>query len=147
MSAIQALDSKTAEMRDHLQQAKALEAQAQHLRDQLKAASEMISAHDNSVAQLAQSLRAGVADVSNRLKQVIDEVTRAEESLSVKDVMGLIEDVRADPRDIFTVGNLARHARELGLFFELHQRVNQVLAECLTTLNELMAIDVSKPGS
>jgi flagellar hook-basal body complex protein FliE len=144
MSAIQSLDKQTAEMREHLQKAKTLEEQAQQLRDQLKAATEQISLHDNKVAQLAQQLRVGVADVATRLKQVVDEVSRAEESLSVADMMKLIEDVRNDPRDIYTVGSLARRARELAQFFELHQRVNQILSECLMTLNDLMAIDVSK---
>jgi pSer/pThr/pTyr-binding forkhead associated (FHA) protein len=144
LSAIQALDSKTAEMRDRLQQAKALEQEAQQLRDQLKAASEMIAVHDNAVAQLAQRLRVGVADVANRLKQVVDEVSRAEESLSINDMMKLIEDVRNDPRDIYTVGSLARRARELGQFFELHQHINQILTSCLATLNELMAFDATQ---
>lgn len=144
LSAIQALDSKTAELRDRLQQAKALEQEAQQLRDQLKSASDMIAVHDNAVAQLAQRLRVGVADVSNRLKQVVDEASRAEESLSINDMMKLIEDVRNDPRDIYTVGSLARRARELGQFFELHQHINQILSGCLVTLNELMAIDTTK---
>lgn len=144
LSAIQALDSKTAELRDKLQQAKALEQEAQQLRDQLKSASEMIAGHDNAVAQLAQRLRVGVADVSNRLRQVVDEASRAEESLSINDMMKLIEDVRNDPRDIYTVGSLARRARELGQFFELHQHINQILSGCLVTLNELMAIDTTK---
>ncbi len=144
LNAIQELDTKTAEMRDHLQKAKALEQEAQQLRDQLKAASEMIAVHDNAVAQLAQRLRVGVADVANRLKQVVDEASRAEESLSISDMMKLIEDVRNDPRDIYTVGSLARRARELGQFFELHQHINQILTGCLATLNELMAIDATK---
>jgi pSer/pThr/pTyr-binding forkhead associated (FHA) protein len=145
LSAIKSLDSTTAEMRENLRQAKALEEEAQQLRDQLRAATEAISNHDNSVAVLAQRLRVGVADVSNRLNKVIEEVQRADESLSITDLMKLIDDVRNDPRDIYTLGSLARRARELAQFFEMHQHVNQILSECLSTLNELLAPDLAKP--
>ncbi len=122
-----------------------MEEQAQQLRDQLKVASDTISSHDNSVAVLAQRLRVGVADVSNRLNKVIEEVTRADESLSIADMMKLIDDVRNDPRDIYTLGSLARRARELAQFFEMHQHVNQILSECLMTLNGLLADELAKP--
>ncbi len=145
LTAIKSLDETTAEMREHLRQAKALEEQAQQLRDQLKVASDTISSHDNSVAVLAQRLRVGVADVSNRLNKVIEEVTRADESLSIADMMKLIDDVRNDPRDIYTLGSLARRARELAQFFEMHQHVNQILSECLMTLNGLLADELAKP--
>jgi pSer/pThr/pTyr-binding forkhead associated (FHA) protein len=145
LSAIQSLDSTTAEMRENLRQAKALEAEAEQLRDQLRAATEAISGHDNSVAVLAQRMRVGVADVSNRLTKIIDEVQRADESLSIADMMKLIDDVRNDPRDIYTLGSLARRARELAQFFEMHQHVNQILSECLSTLNDLLSPDLAKP--
>jgi pSer/pThr/pTyr-binding forkhead associated (FHA) protein len=144
LTAIKSLDETTAEMREHLLQAKALEEQAQQLRDQLRVASDTISSHDNSVAVLAQRLRVGVADVSNRLNKVIEEVTRADESLSIADMMKLIDDVRNDPRDIYTLGSLARRARELAQFFEMHQHVNQILSECLMTLNGLLADELAK---
>jgi len=145
LSAIKSLDSTTAEMRENLRQAKQLEEEAQQLRDQLRAATDAISNHDNSVAVLAQRLRVGVADVSNRLNKVIEEVQRADDSLSIVDLMKLIDDVRSDPRDIYTLGSLARRARELAQFFELHQHVNQILTECLTTLNALLSADMAKP--
>lgn len=145
LSAIQSLDSTTAEMRENLRRAKALEEEAEQLRDQLRAATQAISSHDNSVAVLAQRLRVGVADVSNRLNKVIEEVQRADESLSIADIMKLIDDVRNDPRDIYTLGSLARRARELAQFFELHQHVNQILSECLATLTELLSPDLAKP--
>ena len=113
LNAIQALDNKTAEMRDRLQQAKALEVEAQQLRDQLKVASELIAIHDNAVAQLAQRLRVGVADVSNRLKQVVDESSRAEESLSINDMMKLIEDVRNDPREMKNLYHDPKYASQV----------------------------------
>jgi pSer/pThr/pTyr-binding forkhead associated (FHA) protein len=147
LSAIKSLDSTTAEMRENLRQAKMLEEEAQQLRDQLRAATEAISNHDNSVAVLAQRLRVGVADVSNRLNKVIEEVNRADESLSIVDLMKLIDDVRNDPRDIYTLGSLARRARELAQFFEMHQHVNQILSECLSTLNDLLSADLAKPES
>jgi uncharacterized protein YoxC len=147
LSAIKSLDETTAEMRENLRRAKALEEEAQQLRDQLRAATDAISGHDNSVAVLAQRLRVGVADVSNRLNKVIDEVQRADESLSIADLMKLIDDVRNDPRDIYTLGSLARRARELAQFFEMHQHVNQILSECLGTLNELLSPDLAKPES
>jgi pSer/pThr/pTyr-binding forkhead associated (FHA) protein len=145
LSAIKSLDTTTAEMREHLRQAKALEEQAQQLRDQLRVASDAISSHDNSVAVLAQRLRVGVANVSNQLSKVIEEVTRADESLSIADLVKLIDDVRSDPRDIYTLGSLARRARELAQFFEMHQHVNQILSECLATLNGLLSADLAKP--
>jgi pSer/pThr/pTyr-binding forkhead associated (FHA) protein len=145
LSAIKSLDSTTAEMRENLRRAKALEEEAEQLRDQLRAATEAISSHDNSVAVLAQRLRVGVADVSNRLNKVIEEVQRADESLSIADIMKLIDDVRNDPRDIYTLGSLARRARELAQFFELHQHVNQILSECLATLTELLSPDQAIP--
>ncbi|GEM_PF-585714 len=145
LSAIKSLDTTTSEMRENLRQAKVLEEQAQSLRDQLRAATEAISNHDNSVAVLAQRLRVGVADVSNRLNKVIEEVTRADESLSIAELMKLIDDVRNDPRDIYTLGSLARRARELAQFFELHQHINQILSECLTTLNNLLSAEMAKP--
>ncbi len=145
LSAIKSLDSTTAEMRENLRQAKQLEEEAQQLRDQLRAATDAISSHDNSVAVLAQRLRVGVADVSNRLNKVIEESLRADESLSIADLMKLIDDVRNDPRDIYTLGSLARRARELAQFFELHQHINQILTECLTTLNGLLSADMAKP--
>ncbi len=145
LSAIKSLDATTSEMRENLRQAKVLEEQAQSLRDQLRAATEAISNHDNSVAVLAQRLRVGVADVSNRLNKVIEEVTRADESLSIAELMKLIDDVRNDPRDIYTLGSLARRARELAQFFELHQHINQILSECLTTLNNLLSAEMAKP--
>ena len=144
LTAIKSLDETTAEMREHLRQAKALEEQAQQLRDQLRVASDTISSHDNSVAVLAQRLRIGVADVSNKLNKVIEEVTRADESLSIADMMKLIDDVRNDPRDIYTLGSLARRARELAQFFEMHQHVNQILSECLMTLNGLLSDELAK---
>jgi DNA repair exonuclease SbcCD ATPase subunit len=147
LSAIKSLDTTTSEMRENLRQAKALEEQAQSLRDQLRAATEAISNHDNSVAVLAQRLRVGVADVSNRLNKVIEEVTRADESLSIAELMKLIDDVRNDPRDIYTLGSLARRARELAQFFELHQHINQILSECLTTLNNLLSAELAKPDN
>ncbi|HEY7358328.1 MAG TPA: hypothetical protein VH590_17730, partial [Ktedonobacterales bacterium] len=145
LSAIQSLDSTTAEMRENLRRAKALEEEAEQLRDQLRAATDAISNHDNSVAVLAQRLRVGVADVSNRLNKVIEEVQRADESLSIADIMKLIDDVRNDPRDIYTLGSLARRARELAQFFEMHQHVNQILSECLATLTELLSPDQAIP--
>ncbi len=145
LSAIKSLDETTADMRENLRRAKALEEEAQQLRDQLRAATEAISNHDNSVAVLAQRLRVGVADVSNRLNKVIEEVQRADESLSIADLMKLIDDVRNDPRDIYTLGSLARRARELAQFFEMHQHVNQILGECLATLNGLLAPELAKP--
>ncbi len=145
LSAIKSLDTTTAELREQLRQAKALEEQAQQLREQLKIASDMIANHDNAVAVLAQRLRIGVADVSNRLSKVIEEVTRADESLSIEELVKLIDDVRNDPRDIYTLGSLARRARELAQFFEMHQHVNQILSECLTTLNNLLSPDLAKP--
>ncbi len=145
LTAIKSLDTTTAEMREHLRQAKALEEQAQQLRDQLRVASDAISNHDNSVAILAQRLRVGVANVSNQLSKVIEEVTRADESLSIADLMKLIDDVRSDPRDIYTLGSLARRARELAQFFEMHQHVNQILSECLATLNDLLSAEMAKP--
>jgi pSer/pThr/pTyr-binding forkhead associated (FHA) protein len=147
LEAIKSLDSTTAEMRENLRRAKALEEEAEHLRDQLREATAAISGHDNSVAVLAQRLRVGVADVSNRLNKVIEEVQRADESLSIADIMKLIDDVRNDPRDIYTLGSLARRARELAQFFELHQHVNQILMECLSTLNELLSPDLAKPDA
>lgn len=147
LSAIKSLDSTTAEMRENLRRAKALEEEAEQLRDQLRAATEAISSHDNSVAVLAQRLRVGVADVSNRLNKVIEEVQRADESLSIADLMKLIDDVRNDPRDIYTLGSLARRARELAQFFEMHQHVNQILSECLTTLNDLLSPELANPES
>jgi pSer/pThr/pTyr-binding forkhead associated (FHA) protein len=147
LSAIKSLDSTTAEMRENLRRAKALEEEAEQLRDQLRAATEAISGHDNSVAVLAQRLRVGVADVSNRLNKVIEEVQRADESLSIADIMKLIDDVRNDPRDIYTLGSLARRARELAQFFELHQHVNQILSECLSTLTDLLSPDLAKPDA
>ncbi|HEY7348391.1 MAG TPA: FHA domain-containing protein [Ktedonobacterales bacterium] len=147
LSAIKSLDSTTAEMRENLRQAKILEEEAQRLRDQLRAATDAISNHDNSVAILAQRLRVGVADVSNRLNKVIEEVQRADESLSIADLMKLIDDVRSDPRDIYTLGSLARRARELAQFFEMHQHVNQILSECLATLNDLLSAEQAVPES
>ncbi len=147
LEAIKSLDSTTAEMRENLRRAKALEEEAEHLRDQLRAATEAISGHDNSVAVLAQRLRVGVADVSNRLNKVIEEVQRADESLSIADIMKLIDDVRNDPRDIYTLGSLARRARELAQFFELHQHVNQILSECLATLTSLLSPDLADPDA
>lgn len=144
LGAIKSLDTTTAEMREHLRQAKALEEQAQQLREQLRVASDAITNHDNSVAVLAQRLRVGVANVSNQLSKVIEEVTRADESLSIADLMKLIDDVRNDPRDIYTLGSLARRARELAQFFEMHQHVNEILSECLTTLNGLLSADLAK---
>lgn len=147
LSAIKSLDSTTAEMRENLRRAKALEEEAEQLRDQLRAATDAISSHDNSVAVLAQRLRVGVADVSNRLNKVIEEVQRADESLSIADIMKLIDDVRNDPRDIYTLGSLARRARELAQFFELHQHVNQILSECLATLTELLSPELANPDA
>jgi pSer/pThr/pTyr-binding forkhead associated (FHA) protein len=147
LDAIKSLDATTAEMRENLRRAKALEEEAEHLRDQLKEATAAISGHDNSVAVLAQRLRVGVADVSNRLNKVIEEVQRADESLSIADIMKLIDDVRNDPRDIYTLGSLARRARELAQFFELHQHVNQILSECLATLTNLLSPDLANPDA
>ncbi len=147
LEAIKSLDSTTAEMRENLRRAKALEEEAEHLRDQLREATAAISGHDNSVAVLAQRLRVGVADVSNRLNKVIEEVQRADESLSIADMMKLIDDVRNDPRDIYTLGSLARRARELAQFFEMHQHVNQILSECLSTLNDLLSPDLANPDA
>ncbi len=147
LSAIKSLDSTTSEMRENLRRAKTLEEEAEHLRDQLRAATEAITGHDNSVAVLAQRLRVGVADVSNRLNKVIEEVQRADESLSIADIMKLIDDVRNDPRDIYTLGSLARRARELAQFFEMHQHVNQILSECLATLTQLLSPDLANPDA
>ncbi|MGH7866519.1 MAG: FHA domain-containing protein, partial [Candidatus Dormibacteraceae bacterium] len=147
LSAIKSLDSTTAEMRENLRRAKALEEEAEQLRDLLREATDAITGHDNSVAVLAQRLRVGVADVSNRLNKVIEEVNRADESLSIADMMKLIDDVRNDPRDIYTLGSLARRARELAQFFEMHQHVNQILSECLSTLNDLLSPDLAKPDA
>ncbi len=147
LEAIKSLDTTTAEMRENLRRAKALEEEAEQLRNLLREATDAISGHDNSVAVLAQRLRVGVADVSNRLTKVIEEVQRADESLSIADMMKLIDDVRNDPRDIYTLGSLARRARELAQFFEMHQHVNQILSECLTTLNGLLSPDLAKPDT
>ena len=147
LSAIKSLDSTTSEMRENLRRAKALEEEAEQLRDQLRAATDAITGHDNSVAVLAQRLRVGVADVSNRLNKVIEEVQRADESLSIADIMKLIDDVRNDPRDIYTLGSLARRARELAQFFEMHQHVNQILSECLATLTQLLSPELANPDA
>ncbi|GAC1385630.1 MAG: hypothetical protein NVSMB33_14820 [Ktedonobacteraceae bacterium] len=119
----------------------ALDGQVMSLQEQLNATQEAVRNHDTEVAQMANQIRVGVRNVSDRMDSTIADVARSREALAWTDLLQLMEDVQNNPRDIEYVSKLGRKARELNKVFQIHQSVLNTLAECNSLLRSLVGED------
>jgi pSer/pThr/pTyr-binding forkhead associated (FHA) protein len=118
-----------------------LDGQVASLQEQLNATQEAMRNHEGDIAQTANTLRAGVRRVSDRMDNAIADVARSREQLAWAELLQLMEDVMNNPRDIEYVTKLARKARELNKVFQIHQSVLNTMAECNSLLRSMLGED------
>jgi len=118
-----------------------LDGQVMALQEQFNTTQEAIRNHDEEVAQTANQLRSGIHRVAERMDSTIADVARSREALAWAELLQLMEDVMANPRDIEYVTKLARKARELNKVFQLHQNVLNTMAECNSLLRSMIGDD------
>jgi len=118
-----------------------LDGQVMALQEQFNTTQEAIRHHNGEVAQTANQLRTGIHRVAERMDSTIADVARSREALAWAELLQLMEDVMANPRDIEYVTKLARKARELNKVFQIHQNVLNTMAECNSLLRSMIGDD------
>jgi pSer/pThr/pTyr-binding forkhead associated (FHA) protein len=118
-----------------------LDGQVMALQEQFNTTQDAIHNHEGEVAEIANQLRSGIHRVAERMDSTIADVARSREALAWAELLQLMEDVMANPRDIEYVTKLARKARELNKVFQLHQSVLNTMAECNSLLRSMIGDD------
>lgn len=118
-----------------------LDGQVMALQEQFNSTQQAMRNHDAEMAQTANQLRVGIHRVAERMDNTIADVARSREALAWAELLQLMDDVMANPRDIEYVTKLARRARELYKVFQLHQNVLNTMAECNSLLRSMIGDD------